>query len=88
MARTSLVLLEIGTERDRQKTLAHGGDTEEFDRGNSQNDWVAYITAYAGRASEKVARNEKHGEDFRKNMVKVGALAVAAIEAYDKGYCQ
>jgi len=25
--------------------------------------------------------------DFRENMVKVAALAVAAIEAHDKGWC-
>ena len=81
-------LLKVDEERQRQVGLAHGGSTEEFDRGNSRNDWVSYIVAYAGRAAGKVARNERQGEDFRENMVKVGALAVAAIEAYDKGYCQ
>jgi hypothetical protein len=77
----------ICDERLRQIGLAHGGNTEEFDKGNSQNDWVAYVVAYAGRAAQKVARNEKEGQEFRANMVKVGALALAAIEAHDKGYC-
>ncbi|MAT51427.1 MAG: hypothetical protein CMK32_09625 [Porticoccaceae bacterium] len=61
------------------------------------NDWVAYITAYAGRAAEKVYRNQReselNGKDscdkkrFRENMVKVAALALAAIEAHENGYC-
>ena len=78
---------DVYEERERQKALAHGGDTDVFDAGNSQNDWVAYISAYAGRASNKVARNEKEGQEFRANMIKVAALAVAAVEAHDKGWC-
>lgn len=78
---------DILAERERQIALAHGGNTDEFDQGNSRNDWVAYIAAYVGRASDKVIRNEKEGQTFRANMVKVAALALAAIEAYDNGYC-
>ena len=81
------VLLDIVAERKRQISLSHGGDTDEFDKGNSRNDWIAYLNAYSGRAAQKVFRNEKEGQDFRMNMVKVAALAVAAIEAHDKGYC-
>ena len=81
------IVNEILAERERQKSLAHGGDTDEFDRGNSQNDWVAYVTAYAGRAAQKVARNTREGCAFRANMIKVAALAFAAIDAHDKGYC-
>jgi hypothetical protein len=58
----------------------------DFDKTNTKNDWVSYISAYAGRAADKVRRNEKEGQTFRANMVKVGALALAAIEAHDKGY--
>ena len=83
----SKVLGDIRAERARQTALAHGGDTEEFDRGNSQNDWIAYINSYTGRAAQKVFRNEREGQTFRENMVKAAALAVAAIEAHDKGYC-
>lgn len=75
---------EIVAERQRQKELGHGGDTDAFDATNTQNDWVAYICAYVGRASAKVARNLREGQTFRDNMIKVAALAVAAIEAYDK----
>ncbi len=84
---TVVVLDEVLAERRRQITLAHGGDTNKFDLHNNQNDWVAYIAAYNGRASQKVARNEKEDQNFRVNMVKVAALATAAIEAYDNGYC-
>lgn len=74
---------DIVAERNRQKTLGHAPD-----ESNSQSDWVACICAYAGRAAQKVARNEREGQNFRGNMVKVGALALAAIEAYDAGHCR
>ncbi len=79
---------EILAERARQvEVCKHGGDTNSFDRTNTQNDWVAYITAYAGRASAKVGKNHLQGETFRENMIKVAALVVAAIEAHDQGFC-
>lgn len=81
------ILQQVKVERERQKSLEFAEDTESFDRTNSMNDWVAYLVAYAGRAAEKVFRNKREGQDFRSNMVKTAALAVAAIEAYDKGYC-
>lgn len=83
---TNEVLMEIAQERQRQKDLAHGGDTEAFDKANSRNDWVSYITAYAGRAADKCPRNERDKCDFRDVMKKVAALAVAAIESHDKGF--
>jgi hypothetical protein len=82
------ILMDLDEELRYQKTKKFGGDTEEFDKTNTQNDWVAYISAYAGRASAKVARNEREGCEFRANMIKVAALAVSAISAYDKGYCK
>jgi hypothetical protein len=82
------IIQEIKEERQRQKTLALGGDTENFDKTNGQGDWVSYICAYAGRAPCRVFRNKREGQSFRACMVKVGALAVAAIEAYDQGFAQ
>lgn len=79
---------DVVAERARQLELKHGGDTDSFDKSNSKNDWIAYVTAYAGRASDKVARNEREGQSFRDNMVKAAALCIAAIEAYDAGHCQ
>lgn len=75
---------EIAAERNRQKSLSLGGDTDSFDKLNSKNDWVAYVCAYAGRAANKCERNQREGCNFRENMLKVATLAVAAIEAYDK----
>jgi hypothetical protein len=80
-------LEDISNERDAQLSKAIGSDTEIFDKSNSRNDWVAYITAYVGRASDKCARNERECCQFRENLVKAAALCVAAIEANDKGYC-
>ena len=78
------VLNEIRLERERQITLKLGGDTDDFDRTNSQNDWIAYIAAYSGRAAQKVEKNDRQLENYYENMVKVGALVVAALEAYHR----
>jgi len=78
---------ELETELLYQKTKKFGGNTEEFDKKNTKNDWVAYISAYAGRAAANVARNEREGCEFRASMLKVAALAISAIRSYDKGYC-
>lgn len=77
---------DIQAERAVQKAKAHGGDTDAFDQSLTRNDWVAMIAAYNGRASAKVFRNIRENQDFRDNMIKVAALAVAAIEAHDKGW--
>ncbi len=81
------ILVDLDEELNYQKSKKFGGDTEEFDKTNSKNDWVSYITAYAGRAAN-VARNEREGCEFRCCMLKVAALAISAIKAHDKGYCQ
>ncbi len=82
------IIQEFKEERQRQKGLAFGGDTENFDQTNGQGDWVSYICAYAGRAPVRVFRNKREGQSFRECMVKVDALAIAAIEAYDAGFAQ
>lgn len=81
------ILEEIKAERERQKALAFEGDTDGFDKTNTQSDWVAFIAAYSGRAAGKVFRNQREGQRFRDNMIKVAAIALAAIEATDKGHC-
>lgn len=81
------ILQQIRDERRRQADLAHGGDTESFDKTNTRNDWVAYATAYLGRAADKAFRNEREKCDFRENLVKAAAVIVAALEAHDKKYC-
>ena len=78
---------DVAAELVRQEDKKHGGDTEEFDKGNTRNDWIAFLSAYSGRGAAKVFRNERQDEGFRENMVKVAALALSAIRAVDKGYC-
>ena len=80
------VVDDILAERERQVALAHGGNTEAFDKSNSKNDWISYVAAYTGRAAEKVLRNEREGQHFRENMVKAAAIILASLEAHDKGY--
>lgn len=70
---------QIGAERDAQD--AKWG--AEFDDRNTSYNWAAYIAQYAThnligdpRAASEVL--------FRDDMVKVAALAVAAIESIDR----
>lgn len=83
---TMAVIDDIIAERERQKALAHGGNTDDFDRTNSRNDWIAYVNAYTGRAAEKVFRNQRENQPYRENLVKAAAILVAAIEAHDQGW--
>jgi hypothetical protein len=59
-----------------------------FDDTHRQNDWIAFITAYAARGMDPKDCNLKdtfHSPTaFRTAMVKVATLAVAAIEAVDR----
>ena len=80
----SKVLGEILQERKRQKDELKLD--QENDDQNDRSDWVAHICVYNGRAAHQL-----HGatdvDQFRENMIKVAALAVAAVEAYDAQYC-
>jgi len=79
------LLEEIGAERERQILVCkHGGDTDKFDQGNMANDWVAYIAGYLCRCTN-MSRNIKDQTSFRDNMIKVAALALAALESLDNG---
>ena len=76
------IFKEVVKERERciEHFLTRGLDIHRFDEKNTLNDWVAYITTYAGRASEKVLSNP---QEFRKNIIKVLNIGFAAIQAYD-----
>lgn len=69
-------------EAERQRALAKL--PEGYEDKNTMNDYVAYITAYLGRAARGVFRNERENQTFRENMVKVAALAVAALVRWEK----
>jgi hypothetical protein len=70
------ILLDILAERDYQDEMWG----QAFDNNNTINDWVSYITRYCGRATCMDADTENQ----REAMVKVAALAVAALEAFDR----
>ncbi len=65
---------EILWERKRQDEQWGGARNDEK---NSRNDWVSYIVYQLGKSTYG-------GEKFREAMVKVAALALAAIESYDR----
>jgi len=54
---------------------------EIHDKQHSINDWIAYITRYAGEAQK--ASEDNCPELCQRRLVQVAALAVAAIEASD-----
>lgn len=65
------LIMEIETERDDQDEQWGGPD---HDDDHDENDWVKYIRKQI----------DKKDERFRERMIKVAALAVAAIESYDR----
>jgi len=76
---TEDVLNIIRTEVERQAAIGNDGN----DDLNSPNDWVAYITSYAGRAADTY-RNDRENQGFRENLIKVAALCVSALKSCDK----
>jgi len=54
----------------------------EFDKKNTLNDWWAYINYYFSRSAEM--GNTKRQQ--RRDLVKVAALAVAALERFDENH--
>lgn len=76
---TQMALNEIADERMRQ--VDRFG--QEFDDKNEKQDWlhfIGYYVAVAGTARLAAAPQRP----FRSAMVKIGALAVAAIEWCDR----
>jgi hypothetical protein len=77
---------EIFSERNLQDATWGG---QEHDENNSRFDWVAIICTHVTRAVKKGKGMEGwrwNPELFRKQMIKVAALAIAAIEWVDAGY--
>lgn len=84
---TKYVLEEVSTERAYQKILY----SEDKDVGNSVQDWVAVLTRHLGLASSDsdTDTNSPHVSQvdyarFRRQMMRVAAIAVAAVEATDR----
>jgi hypothetical protein len=68
---------EIRAERDRQD--AKWGGPEADDR-NRPNDWVAYLAGHIGRAWAWPMDLAV----YRRQLIRVAALAVAAVESLDR----
>ena len=73
------ILDAIFDERWKQDRQWGGPD---HDDGHRVNDWVALITRHAGLAVEDGGDDDR--SRFRRQMIRVAALAVAAIEAHDR----
>lgn len=66
---------EIKAERERQ-----GERWAAIDDGHTMNDWVALLVLYAGKAVNWKNTREQQ----RTFLLQVAALAVAALEAFDR----
>lgn len=73
--RTIDIYQEIVLERQYQNELWG----EKNDDKNTEEDWVSYITEYANGLTERTK-----DKSFRERLVKVAALAVAALESIDR----
>lgn len=73
--RMDKILKEIKEERSYQDSKWG----TEFDDRNTANDWTTYITQYASNAAFA-----KNLDEWRVQMLKTAALAVAALEAFDR----
>lgn len=73
------VLADVRVERHRQ--VQEKGYTPEHDAHHKPYDWLAYLTHEMGEAVS--AREQMHREGFRNALIKVAAVAVAAVESMD-----
>ena len=71
------VLTEVFHER-RKQDLKWGGP--EHDDTHDSYDWIAFIACHVGRA----VMQPWNKETFRRQMIRVAALAVAAVEWSDR----
>lgn len=76
---TQTVLQEVAAERDYQNNKWG----TSFDDKNTAYNWFGYIAAYGSRNLTGTPE-DKFNEAFRTDMLKVAALAVAAVEAFDR----
>jgi NTP pyrophosphatase (non-canonical NTP hydrolase) len=79
--RTSAVLTEVLHERQRQD------DKFGSDRNYTEHVWLSVLTEETGEVAHAINENQLHGttlENYRHELVQVAAVAVAAIESYDR----
>ena len=71
--------LDVLIERDRQDQK-WGGETHDDHHG--PEDWHRYIVRYAGWAAQMADMGSLY--KYRRRMVQVSALALAAVESVDR----
>jgi hypothetical protein len=72
---------EVDIERCHQQALY----SPAYDDDHQQAEWIALLTRHLGLAVDEGCQGERC-ERFRRQMVKVAALAMAALEAHDRKY--
>lgn len=72
------IFSEIAAERERQRSL---GFTADHDAQHHPNDWVALLARHVGLSVDEAA---EASDRFRRQLVRVTALALAAIESHDR----
>ena len=70
------ILADISIERAAQRKLY----TEQYDDRHRPSDWVALLVRHLGYAAEK----RIPAPTFRQQMVRIAAIAIAAIEYTDR----
>jgi hypothetical protein len=70
-------LYDVYMERQRQ-------DNKWGLQEHMPDTWISILGEEYGEAC--AANNEKDGEQYRKELVETAAVAVAAVEAYDRGF--
>lgn len=73
------VLLEIAAERERQQAVH--GRTPEHDDTHDRREWAWYL---GRRVHDLACPFDEAVIDERRQLVEVAAIAVAAIEAFDR----
>jgi len=63
-----------------ERNYQQGKWGDKFDEKNTPNDWISYITKYAGQAVTMPWDASK----FREQLVKVACLCAAAVEWCDR----
>lgn len=80
--RTAYVLAEVAQERDRQDAK-WGGPTH--DDTHSPADFCRFIREHEVRAEQALSGEPvREFDDFRRQMLRVAGLAVAALEQWDR----
>ena len=78
MSNFEIAMEQIKKERERQNEK--WGD--EFDNNNTPYNWQGYVARYVGLLSDNAWK--KQPEEFKANMIKIGALAVAYLETLER----